>query len=103
MNMFLLYLGMAVVTYFSRRAFLRLPDHLFSERLKNGLSFIPLGIFAALIFESLFLKDGSLVLEPLYLFASAVCLLMMKFSKNVFISFGLSLFVVVIVKSGMIG
>lgn len=103
MNMLLLYLGMAAVTYFSRRAFLRLPDHLFSERLKNGLSFIPLGIFAALIFESLFLKEGELTFEPLYLAASAVCLVMMKLSQNVFISFGLSLAVVVVVKSGMVG
>jgi branched-subunit amino acid transport protein len=103
MNMLLLYLGMAAVTYVSRRAFLRLPDHLFSERLKNGLSFIPLGIFAALIFESLFLKDGSFVLEPLYLLASAVCLLMMKLSRNVFVSFGMSLVIVVMVKSGVIG
>ncbi|MFC3882134.1 AzlD domain-containing protein [Bacillus songklensis] len=101
--MLLLYLGMAAVTYLSRRAFLRLPDRLFSPRLKNGLSFIPIGIFAALIFESLFLKDGSLSFEPLYLFASAVCLLMMKLSKNVFISFGVSLLVVVIFKIGFAG
>jgi branched-subunit amino acid transport protein len=98
----LLYLAMAAVTYLSRRAFLRLPSKFFSPRLKNGLSFIPVGIFAALIFPSLFVQQSELVFQPLFLAAGAVCLLAMAISKNVFLSFGISLGLVVLVSSGVI-
>ncbi|WP_126425708.1 AzlD domain-containing protein [Brevibacillus marinus] len=93
----LLYLAMAAVTYLSRRVFLRLPGRYFSARLKSGLSFIPVGIFAALIFPSLFLVDGRFVSQPLYLAASVLCLVLMAISRNVFVSFGISLLLVVLV------
>jgi branched-subunit amino acid transport protein len=96
LNLLLLYLGMGAVTYATRRAFLRLPSQRFSARLKNGLSFIPVGIFAALIFPSLFIQQGAFVFQPLYLAASAVCLVAMALSRNVFVSFGLSLGLVVL-------
>ncbi|CAM5785664.1 MULTISPECIES: AzlD domain-containing protein [Brevibacillus] len=97
----LLFLGMGVLTYISRRAFLRLPSKHFSPRLKNGLSFIPLGIFASLIFPSLFVQSGSFVIQPLLLIASLVCLGVMALSKNVFLSFGVSLGLVVVVSLGL--
>ncbi|MFC4766480.1 AzlD domain-containing protein [Effusibacillus consociatus] len=99
---FLLILGMAAVTYLTRRAFLRLPDSFFSPRLKNGLTFIPVGIFAGLIFPSLFVKQGEFVIQPLYLLASAVCLGVMIVSRNVFLSLGISLLVVVLGKTGVV-
>lgn len=91
----LLYLGMAAVTYLARRAFLRLPGNIFSARLKNGLSFIPIGIFAGLIFPSLFVQDQKLVWQPLFLLASVVCLAAMAWTRNVFISFGSGLALVI--------
>ncbi|MFM1653998.1 AzlD domain-containing protein [Brevibacillus sp. B_LB10_24] len=94
----LLFVGMGAVTYLTRRAFLRLPASLFSPRLMNGLSFIPIGILAALIFPSLFVKQGQFVIQPLFLFASIACLLLMALSRNVFVSFGISLLLVVLVK-----
>ncbi|USG67312.1 AzlD domain-containing protein [Brevibacillus ruminantium] len=97
----LLFLSMAAITYFSRRAFLRLPSKHFSARLKNGLSFIPLGIFASLVFPSLFVDAGTFVIQPLYLVASLVCLAMMAISKNVFLSFGVSLGLVVVSSLGL--
>jgi branched-subunit amino acid transport protein len=93
----LLYLGMTAVTYLARRAFLRLPGEFFSERLKNGLSYIPIGIFAGLIFPSLFVRQGVLVWQPLFLIASLVCLVTMAMFRNVFVSFGASLTLVVLV------
>jgi branched-subunit amino acid transport protein len=101
-NPLLLYLVMAAATYLSRRAFLRLPSRHFSARLKNGLSFIPLGIFASLIFPSLFVAEGQLAVQPLFLIASVVCLAVMAISRNVFISFGVSLGLVVLVSLGVI-
>lgn len=98
----LLYFGMAAVTYLTRRAFLRLPSHFFSARLKNGLTFIPVGIFAALIFPSLFVEQNKVVLQPLFLVAAVVCLLVMAISRNVFLSFGISLSLVVLVSLGII-
>ncbi len=98
----LLLLGMAAVTYITRRAFLRLPSHLFSNRLHSGLTFIPLGIFAGLIFPSLFLDDRHFVWQPLFLLASAACLLLMVLTRNVFVSFGVSLALVVLVSIGII-
>jgi branched-subunit amino acid transport protein len=100
---FLMYAGMAIVTYGARRAFLRLPAHLFSKRLKNGMTFIPVGIFAALIFPSIFIQEGSLKLDPLLLGGAAVCLGLMALTRNVFVSFGVSLFIVVLVKTGVLG
>lgn len=101
-SIILMLLGMAAVTYVTRRAFLRLPSQFFSPRLKNGLSFIPVGIFAALIFPSVFVQQKELVFQPLYLIACAVCLLVMALSRNVFASFGLSLALVVLVSLGII-
>lgn len=91
----LLYVGMAIVTYVARRAFLRLPGNFFSSRLRHGLSYIPIGIFAGLIFPSLFVVGNQLVWQPLLLVASAVCLAMMAFTRNVFASFGVGLALVV--------
>ncbi|MFY0545266.1 AzlD domain-containing protein [Brevibacillus sp. H7] len=102
MKILLLYLGMAAVTYLTRRAFLRLPSRLLSPRLKNGLTFIPVGIFAALIFPSLFVQNGQLVFQPLFLVAGVVCLVAMAISRNVFVSFGVSLALVVLVSIGVI-
>lgn len=97
-NMLLLILAMGVVTYFTRRALLRLPESFFTDRVKNGLTMIPLGIFAALIFPSLFVNEGELSIHPLYLVASIVCLVLMKLSRNLFLSFGVSLLLVILVK-----
>ncbi|EST53866.1 hypothetical protein T458_18975 [Brevibacillus panacihumi W25] len=102
MNLFWLYLLMSVLTYASRRAFLQMPDHWLSPRMRNGLSFIPVGIFAALIFPSLFASEQQWVFQPVPLVASAVCLLVMAFSKNVFLSFGVSLGLVVLVTAGIL-
>lgn len=101
-NDLFLILGMGIVTYLTRRAFLRLPDHLLSERLKNGLSFIPLGIFAALIFPTIFIDEKSLVFQPLVIIASVLCVLVMKITKNVFVSFCISLLLVIFVKTGIL-
>jgi branched-subunit amino acid transport protein len=95
-ELLLLFLGMGAITYATRRAFLRLPSRLFSRRLKNGLTFIPVGIFAALIFPSLFVQAGGLVFQPLHLAAAAVCIATMALSRNVFLSFGVSLGLVVL-------
>lgn len=102
MNLFWLYLLMSLVTYFSRRVFLRLPGHWLSPRLKNGLLYIPVGIFAALIFPSLFVQGEQVVIQPLLLVASLVCLGLMAWSKNVFVSFGVSLGLVVLVSLGIL-
>lgn len=99
----LLFFAMSAVTYFSRRALLRLPNQRLSERLRNGLAFIPIGIFAGLIFPSIFVKKGQLAFDPLIIIASILCLGLMKWSKNVFLSFGISLLFVVLVTTGVIG
>jgi|GEM_PF-616501 len=98
----LLFFGMTAVTYLTRRALLQLPSQFFSQRLQNGLTFIPIGIFAALIFPSLFVANGAIVYQPLTLTASIVCLLLMAISKNVFLSFGVSLLLVVLVTTGLL-
>lgn len=102
MNMFWLFVIMAVVTYISRRAFLRLPGHWMSPRLKNGLTFIPVGIFAALIFPALFVKNQELVFSPMLLIAGIACLLVMAISKNAFLSFGVSMAIVVLASMQLI-
>ena len=98
----LLILGMAAVTYITRRAFLGLSSSSFSPRLKNGLSYIPLGIFAGLIFPSIFVEGGTISLQPIYIAASVICLIIMIWSRNVLLSMGVSLLVLVIAKSGWI-
>ncbi|RXT15539.1 AzlD domain-containing protein [Ammoniphilus sp. CFH 90114] len=87
---------MAAVTYFCRRAFLRLPNQQLSERLMSGLSYIPIGIFAGLIFPSVFVREGAFEVNPLYVIASILCMALMVWKKNVFLSFGLSLLFVVV-------
>ncbi|MFD3445973.1 AzlD domain-containing protein [Microbacteriaceae bacterium 4G12] len=94
----LLFFSMGAVTYFVRRALLRLPNQRLSNRLRSGLSFIPIGIFASLIFPSLFVKDGNFVIEPVYIIASILCVGFMIWKRNVFISFATSLFFVILVK-----
>ncbi|WP_400164821.1 AzlD domain-containing protein [Brevibacillus sp. TJ4] len=102
MNLFWTYVLMSIATYLSRRLFLRLPDHLLSPRLKNGLMFIPVGIFAGLIFPSLFVQGEHIVFQPVPFVASLVCLAVMALSKNVFLSFGVSLGLVVLDSLGFL-
>ncbi|MGD8189807.1 AzlD domain-containing protein [Brevibacillus ginsengisoli] len=102
LSVLLLFLGMAAVTYASRRAFLRLPSDRFSPRLKNGLTFIPIGIFAGLIFPSVLIDQHHLVIRPLLIVASLICLIAMRFTRNVFVSFGVSLLLVVLVSLGIL-
>ncbi|USG63573.1 AzlD domain-containing protein [Brevibacillus ruminantium] len=93
-----LIVAMGGVTYISRRAFLRVPDSFFNSRLKNGLEMIPIGIFAGLIFPSLFVKEGAFSADPLFVGASLLCVLIMLLWKNVFLGFGLSLLAVILAK-----
>lgn len=102
MNLILLYALLAAVTYLSRRAFLRLPDHWLSPRVKNGLTFIPVGIFAGLIFPALFIQNDQIIIQPMLIGASIVCLLLMAWSKNILLSFGVSLGLVVLSSLGLI-
>ena len=92
----LLFAAMMAVTYLTRRALLRMKADALSPRVRSGLQFIPVGIFAALIFTSLFQKDGQVVFDWLALSACALCLLLMRVTKNFFLSFGVSLGLVVV-------
>ncbi|MGN7471623.1 AzlD domain-containing protein [Brevibacillus sp. SAFN-007a] len=96
MNLFWLFFLMSIATYFSRRAFMRLPSHWMSARLKSGLSYIPVGIFAALIFPALFVQNQSVVFQPILLAAGVACFIIMLLTKNAFLSFGVSMAIVVI-------
>ncbi|WP_139490151.1 AzlD domain-containing protein [Brevibacillus dissolubilis] len=98
----LMFVLSGAATYLTRRAFLQLPSGFFSPRLKNGMTFIPIGIFAALIFPSLFLDGGQFVFQPTFLVASVICMGLMILTKNVFASFGISLLLVVLVYVGIL-
>lgn len=86
-NYFILLLGMTIVTYLCRRVLLRIPNYILTKRIKEGLAYVPIGIYAALVFPSLFQGKTGFEFKPLYLFSTVLCLLTMKVTNNFFLSF----------------
>ncbi|RBP30145.1 MULTISPECIES: AzlD domain-containing protein [Bacillus] len=84
---FILLFGMTIVTYLCRRLFLRIPDHILTKKIREGLAYVPIGIYAALVFPSLFLGKNGFQPNPIYLFSAVLCLLTMKVTNNFFLSF----------------
>lgn len=95
-QLIILFLLMSIVTYISRRALLRVPGNFFSVKVLNGLTYIPIGILAGLIFPSIFISNNQVMIQPLFIAGSILCLVLMKLRRNVFISFGFSVVVVVV-------
>ncbi|MEB4860952.1 AzlD domain-containing protein [Priestia megaterium] len=87
LNYFILLIGMTIVTYLSRRLLLSVPDHILTKKIKEGLAYVPIGIYAALVFPPLFLDKTGFQFKPLYLFSAVLCLLTMKVTNNFFLSF----------------
>jgi branched-subunit amino acid transport protein len=58
--------------------------------------FLPIGIFAALIFPVVFIKKYEFEIQPIFLIGCIVCLILMKFTRNIFISFFVSLLIVIL-------
>ncbi|EOO11965.1 AzlD domain-containing protein [Bacillus cereus] len=87
LHYFILLIGMTVITFITRRLLLRVPECILTKRVKNGLTFVPIGIFAGLVFPALFIQNSSFQWKPSYLLASVLCLLTMKVTKNFLLSF----------------
>jgi branched-subunit amino acid transport protein len=91
-----LLIGMTIITYLTRRLLLRVPERVLTKRFKNGLAFVPIGIFAGLVFPSLFIGESGFEWKPSFLLASVFCLMTMKFTKNFFLSFFVGMGIVLI-------
>lgn len=87
LNYIILLMGMTIVTYLCRRLLLSIPNHILTKKIKEGLSYVPIGIYSALVFPPLFLGKTGFQFKPLYLLSTVLCLLTMKVTNNFFISF----------------
>lgn len=54
-NYIILLIGMTVVTYLCRRLLLSVPEQILTQPIKDGLAYVPLGIYAALVIPPLLL------------------------------------------------
>ncbi|WP_192988091.1 AzlD domain-containing protein [Carnobacterium mobile] len=87
-NLWLLIIGMAIVTYLPRMLpMLVLSKRTIPEKLAKWMSFIPVSIFAALIFSDVFFWEGRLNPNPLInvkLLPSLVVFIFVYYTKNLF-------------------
>ncbi|MCK2004256.1 AzlD domain-containing protein [[Brevibacterium] frigoritolerans] len=78
---------MALATFLTRRLMLIVPEKYLTVRVKRGLLYVPIGVFAGLIFPTLFFEEGLLVWKVDYLVTTVVCILLMLWKKDFLFSF----------------
>lgn len=94
---YLLILIVAFLTYMTRRLLLRVRFE-FSKKIQCGINTIPLGIFAAIIFPSIFISDSyQLSINPILLIGCVCCLVIMWRTSNVLLSIVSSMLIVILV------
>lgn len=95
MTILIIILLMALATFLTRRLMLIVPEKYLTVRVKRGLLYVPLGVFAGLIFPTLFFDEGQLVWKIDYLLTTIVCTLLMLWKQDFLFSFiGSLLFIV---------
>ncbi|MFC7686610.1 AzlD domain-containing protein [Ureibacillus sp. GCM10028918] len=95
MSILIIILLMALATFLTRRLMLIVPEKYLTVRVKRGLLYVPIGVFAGLIFPTLFLEEGQLAWKVDYLLTTVVCILLMLWKKDFLFSFiGSLLFIV---------
>lgn len=87
MTILIIILLMALATFLTRRLMLIVPEKYLTVRVKRGLLYVPIGVFAGLIFPTLFLEEGLLGWKVDYLVTSVVCILLMLWKKDFLFSF----------------
>ncbi|MGE7590994.1 AzlD domain-containing protein [Peribacillus sp. NPDC101480] len=85
--MILIIVLMALATFLTRRLMLIVPEKYLTLSVKRGLLYVPIGVFAGLIFPTLFLEEGQLVWKMDYLLTAVVCILLMLWKKDFLFSF----------------
>lgn len=96
-DFYLLVISVALLTYMTRRILLRFSFQL-SKRLQSGLDTIPLGIFSAIIFPSVFISDSNhITFNPALLIGCVICLVIMWRTSNVLLSILISMGLVMLV------
>lgn len=97
MKILIIILLMALATFLTRRLMLIVPEKYLTVRVKRGLLYVPIGVFAGLIFPTLFLVEGQFVWKVDYLLTTVVCILLMLWKKDFLFSFiGSLIFIVVL-------
>ena len=97
MKILTIILLMALATFLTRRLMLIVPEKYLTVRVKRGLLYVPLGVFAGLIFPTLFLDQGQLIWKADYLLTTLVCIVLMLWKKDFLFSFiGSLIFIVVL-------
>lgn len=96
-SIFIIIFAMTIATFLTRRLMLTIPEKYLTTRIKRGLLFVPIGVFAGLIFPTLLLENGSLILKTDYLLTAVVCIILMLWKKDFLFSFiGSLLFIVLL-------
>lgn len=80
-------LAMAIATFLTRRLMLVIPERYLTQRIKRGLLYVSIGVFAGLIFPSLFFDNGKFTWKIDYLITAIFCIILMKLTKSFLTSF----------------
>ncbi|NPV93063.1 MAG: AzlD domain-containing protein [Firmicutes bacterium] len=97
-EIFLIILGMAAVTYFSRITFLVLVGRIsLPDTLSHGLRYIPIGILTAMVVPGLLAAEGRLDISfgNQFIIAGLISGLVAARWKNVFLAMGSGMLAVV--------
>lgn len=89
---------MTVASFLTRRLMLTIPEKYLTVKMKRGLLYMPIGVFAGLIFPNLLLENGVLTLKVDYILTAFVCVILMLWKNNFLFSFIGSLVFIVLLQ-----
>jgi len=91
MELWLLILGMAAITFATRYSLFARPELRFPAVVRQGLHFVPVAVLSAIVVPGMLLPDGqhlALRLDNAYLLAGLAAILIAALSRNLLATIG---------------
>ena len=91
MSIWLLILGMALITFVIRYSLFAFPDLRFPALVRQGLHFVPTAVLTAIVVPGMLLPDGQqwhLALDNAYLLAGLACIAIAAVTRHLLATIG---------------
>ena len=91
MSIWLLILGMALITFVIRYSLFAFPDLRFPPLVRQGLHYVPTAVLTAIVVPGMLLPDGqqwALALDNAYLLAGLACIAIAALTRHLLATIG---------------
>jgi branched-subunit amino acid transport protein len=91
MSIWLLILGMALITFVIRYSLFAFPDLRFPPLVRQGLHYVPTAVLTAIVVPGMLLPDGqhwALALDNAYLLAGLACIAIASVTRHLLATIG---------------